>query len=233
MAVTVLAVHGAGGGGWEWDVWAPVLAARGWRLHAPDLQPSARGLAGSRLQHYQAQVEQAALAMPAPVVLLGASLGGLLVLAASAAVQPAAVILVNPLPPAGTGPGPMPRSWPTVVPWTRAALAGTVADLPDADLATARWAHRRWRDESGAVLRQAQAGIAVTRPSCPVLVLAAALDDDVPPALSRALAASLDADFAQVAGCSHLGILVGDRAAAAATLAAAWLAARALAGNDA
>jgi pimeloyl-ACP methyl ester carboxylesterase len=233
MAGTVLAVHGAGGGGWEWELWAPVLAARGWHLRAPDLVPGPSGLAGTGFHDYLGQVERAALAVAGPAVLVGASLGGLLVLAASARVRPAALVLVNALPPAGVAPGMPPRPWPPVVPWSRSPLAGTVADLPDADLASARWAHRRWRDESGAVLGQAQAGIAVARPDCPLLVLAAELDRDVPPALSRALAGYLGGDLAHVAGCGHLGILLGDRAAAAATLVAAWLDARVPAGNRA
>lgn len=233
MAAAVLAVHGAGGGGWEWRLWAPVLAARGWRLHAPDLVPDPAGLAQTGFRHYQAQVEGAAQALPPPVVLLGASLGGLLALAAAARVRPAALVLVNALPPAGTGARLPPRRWPPVVSWSQAALSGTVADLPDADLASARWAHRRWRDESGAVLAQAWAGVAVAMPACPVLVLTGALDRDVPPPVSRALAAHLDADRAEVDGCSHLGILLGARAALAAALVAAWLDARLAPGNQA
>ena len=31
----VLLIHGAGGGGWEWNLWAPVLKARGFAVAAP------------------------------------------------------------------------------------------------------------------------------------------------------------------------------------------------------
>ena len=37
-------VHGAGGGGWEWAVWARVFAAAGIAVAAPDLRPAAAGL---------------------------------------------------------------------------------------------------------------------------------------------------------------------------------------------
>ena len=49
----VVFVHGAGGGGWEWDAWARVFAAEGWRVFAPDLQPAAEGLAATRLDDYR------------------------------------------------------------------------------------------------------------------------------------------------------------------------------------
>ena len=42
-------VHGAGGAGWEWTIWARVLAVRGWRVVAPDLLPAANGLAATAL----------------------------------------------------------------------------------------------------------------------------------------------------------------------------------------
>ena len=32
---TAVFVHGAGGGGWEWGVWARVFAAEGWAVLAP------------------------------------------------------------------------------------------------------------------------------------------------------------------------------------------------------
>ena len=74
--------------------------------------------------------------------------------------------------------------------------ASTRRALPDADDATALFAFRHWRDESGAVLREAQAGIEVAAPRCPVLCIASAQDEDVPPALTAALADAWDADAA-------------------------------------
>src|SRR6185437_6554618 len=91
---TVVFVHGAGGGGWEWNVWRRVFAANGWHCRAPDLQPAPAGLAATRLCDYVDQVVAAANAAgpPSPqTVLTGASLGGLLALAASAQVAVAAL----------------------------------------------------------------------------------------------------------------------------------------------
>lgn len=119
------------------------------------------------------------------------------------------------------------RDWPDVVPWRRdARLASSRRALPDADDATALFAFRHWRDESGAVLRAARAGIAIARPACAVLCVASARDEDVPPRLTRALAHAWDADCLELPGASHVGPLLGRAAPAVAAQVAQWLSAR-------
>jgi non-heme chloroperoxidase len=81
----LLFVHGAYGGAWEWDEhFLPYFAERGWVSHALSL----RGHAGSdggesvryaRLRDYLADVEQVAASLPTPPVLIGHSLGGMIV----------------------------------------------------------------------------------------------------------------------------------------------------------
>jgi non-heme chloroperoxidase len=81
----LLFVHGAYGGAWEWDEhFLPYFAERGWVAHALSL----RGHAGSdgaenvqfaRLRDYVADVEQVAASLPASPVLIGHSLGGMVV----------------------------------------------------------------------------------------------------------------------------------------------------------
>jgi pimeloyl-ACP methyl ester carboxylesterase len=228
-------VHGAGGGGWEWRLWADVFTVAGAGVFAPDLRPSPRGLAATTFADYRTQVADWLAAAPVPVVAIGASLGGLLVLAAAAeaARPPAALVLVNPVPPYGIEPRPPRRTRPAVVRWSQSDLADTMAALPDADVATARWAHARWRDESGGVLDEALGGIEVARPRCPVLVIASGDDDDIRPVTSRAVAQAFDGDFVTAQGCSHVGVLLGTRAAGAAALALAWCAARGIAAEPA
>lgn len=217
-------VHGAGGGGWQWAIWAGVFSAEGWSVLASDLRPAGSGPETTGLFDYLAQVrawrDQVAGQRQ---VLIGASLGGLLALAAAAESPPAALVLVNPVPPRGVQPWPAFASRPAKVAWSALPFVATRKAMPDAELAGARWAHARWRDESGRALNEAAAGVDVAMPACPTLVMASATDIDIPAATSRAAAARLGADFVEVRDCGHLGVLLGHAAARSAAQAAAWL----------
>jgi thioesterase domain-containing protein len=225
---TTLAIHGAGGGGWEWAIWQRVWAARGLRFVAPDLTPATDGLAQTHLADYVAQMRGAAAAWNRPC-LIGASLGGLIALAIADAVDAAALVLVDPVPPLGIEPRPPSRAVTgDIIPWgSRRRFDSTHRALPDADAAAQHHAFRRWRDESAAVLREAEAGIAIVPPRCPILVIAAGLDEAVPTAASLVLARELRAEFWR-ADCSHVGALLGRPAAATAARVSAWIQAETL-----
>jgi pimeloyl-ACP methyl ester carboxylesterase len=223
----VVCVHGAGGGGWEWGIWARVLAVRGFEVIAPDLMPVAAGIEKTSFAAYREQVIDWCQGFGEGVVLLGASLGGLLALAAAQTVKPAALVLVNPLPPAGVLARPLYAPRPPIVPWARdRSLAATRKAMPDADDAARLHALRRWRDESGAALNEARDGIAVETPRCPTLLLASELDEDVPAAAARAMAVRLSADLRSIPGASHVGPLLGRSAPESAAGVADWLDAR-------
>jgi len=220
-----LLLHGAGGGGWEWKLWCGVLAASGIEPVAPDLLPTAAGLIETRYENYLQQARAALAALPRPRVVIGASLGGLLAMECAEAAD--ALVVVNPLPPAPWAASLPLRDWPDLVPWQREArLASSRRALPDSDDATALFAFRHWRDESGAVLRAAHAGIHVGKPHCPALCVVSRQDEDVPPSLTRALATAWDADLIEVDSPSHVGPLLGRCAADTAAQVAAWLSAR-------
>lgn len=218
-----LAIHGAGGGGWEWAIWQRVWQACGMTLQAPDLDPAGGDIAATTLHDYIAQMQEAAGRLHRPV-LLGASLGGLIALAIAARADAAALVLVNPLPPLGVSPRPCGRAYVgDIVPWGRCRrLTSTQRALPNADAAAVLYALRRWRDESAAVMRAATAGHAIDIPSCPVLVIASDEDADIAPVASSALAASLGAEFWRCRQAGHVDPLLGRGAAGLAARTAAW-----------
>lgn len=222
---SALLVHGAGGGGWEWNQWRGVLAAHGLQVDAPDLQPVSAGLQVTTFDHYLAQMCAALQALPRPRAVIGASLGGLLAAAIADAAD--ALVLINPLPPAPFHSELPARPWPDRVPWHRdARLASTRRAMPDADEATALYAFRHWRDESGAALRTAHDGVAVAKPHCPVLCIVSERDEDVPAATTLALAATWQTDLIRVASAGHVAPLLGRDASGIARQTAAWLSAR-------
>lgn len=217
-----LLIHGAGGGGWEWALWRAVFEAHGIETRAPDLQPAAAGLPATAWPDYLAQVRDACASLERPRVLVGASLGGLL--AAACADRADALVLVNPLPPAPWATRLPASDRPDTVPWGRnARLDSTRRALPDADDATALHAFRRWRDDSGRVLREALAGVSVDVPACPVLCIVSAADSDVPPELTVEFAAAWNSSLLRVPSTSHVGPLLGRDATRVAAHAVEWM----------
>lgn len=216
-------MHGAGGGGWEWAIWARVFAAAGFVVAAPDLRPVADGTERTRFEDYLAQVGDAVEAMARPRVLIGASLGGLL--AAKSSEFADALIVVNSLPPSPWHQRlPTRSAYPALIPWRReASLAGTRRAMPDVDEAACLFAFRHWRDEAGAVLNVAREGVHVAVPTVPTLVMASELDEDIPIDVSTALAAHWRADVVRLPGASHVGALLGRTASSIAAQAVAWL----------
>ena len=220
-----LLIHGSGAGAWEWLRWRVVFEGAGWTTQALDLQPGRSGLALTTFEDYAAQVT-AALADSGPgTVLVGASLGGTLALAAGGRAPAAAMVLVNAVPPGGTPGWPrQPTRFPSVVAWSGKTVAETLSSLPDADPAVLEEAvPERWRDESGAVMRALWAGVQIRPPGLPTLAVLGDLDDQVPPGVGLTLARRLRADALRLRGVSHLGALLGSRAAIAARLSLAWL----------
>ena len=219
----VVMIHGAGGGGWEYRFWKPVFEKAGYEVAAPDLMPVKAGLAKTTVGDYVDQIVKAAGDRPA--VLIGASMGGVLVLKAAERIHPRALILVCSTSPAALAHGPA-KSYPPIVKWKGGPYSDTVASMPDSDEPTRRFAWPRWRDESGAVLNAIAKGVDVPKPACPVLVVIPGADDTIPPARQEALAAWAGADVMCFSGMSHVGTLLSRRGGEVAAEAVAWLSAR-------
>lgn len=214
-------VHGAGGGGWEWDFWKEVFEKSGWDVVAPDLVPAKDGLAKTSLDDYVKQVIDWC-PQGRRFALIGASMGGMLALKAAEKTNPFAIVLINSVPPKGVTSWKREGDVPDVIQWSKSPLQETRDALWDSDEKTILWAHERWRDESGRVIRELREATA-EKPKCPVLVIASRKDDDIPPSVSLELAKYLDADYIEYANMSHVGPLLGKRARDVAKQTLEWL----------
>jgi pimeloyl-ACP methyl ester carboxylesterase len=99
----LLFVHGLGHAAWCWsEHWLAGAAERGYPAHALTLRgcgPEAGRSWRITIGDYVSDVVAAAAALPEPPVLVGHSLGGLVVQRALSRFRPAAVVLVAPMPP--------------------------------------------------------------------------------------------------------------------------------------
>lgn len=80
----LLFVHGAAMGAWAWERWLPMAADAGWAAHAVSLRghggsDAPTPLARTPLRAYEHDVLQAITELPAPPVLIGHSMGALVV----------------------------------------------------------------------------------------------------------------------------------------------------------
>lgn len=218
---TVVMIHGAGGGGWEYDLWKPVFERAGYRVVAPDLMPVG-GLEKTRFEDYVRQVQYWRPAN-GKVVLIGASMGGILALKSAERESPAAIVLINSVPPGGIVPKRKGKPSPAIVRWANGPLKETEESMPDSDRKTILWAWKKWRDESGAVLNEIREGIATTKPTCPSLVVIGEADTSITPSMSKALAKWSGADIHSYPGMSHVGPLMSRRAKEVASEVVRWL----------
>lgn len=225
---TVVMVHGAGGGGWEYKYWRPIFEQAGCRVEAPDMVPVPGGLAKTRLRDYVNQTVRACGSRP--VILVGASMGGVIVLKAASRVNVKALVLVSSAIPAGVGVPGRRVKYPAVLKWSNGPYSDTVASMPDTEEAIMRDAWPRWRDESGSVLGQIAKGVAVARPRVPVMSVIPDADETVPASDQRKLATWARADVRTWSGMSHIGPLFSWRKDAVADSVIAWLRVKGLGG---
>jgi len=216
-------IHGAGGGGWEWKQWVPIFEKAGYKCVAKDLVRTSKGLAATRFDDYLDQVKAWSSSPDKPkVVLIGASMGGILALRAAMDIQPAALVLVNSVGPKGMN-KPKNTSYPPIVRWAGGPFRETVASMPDSDEDMQRFAWTHWRDESGAVLREIAQGIEVTPPKCPLLVVLGDKDTDVPNQVGEQMALTYSGSTLTFKDMSHVGPLLGTKAPDVANGVLRWL----------
>lgn len=214
---TAVLIHGAGGGGWEYRAWVKPLEKAGYRVVAPDLVPTKAGLAATTFDDYVRQV-RSWCPKEGKFVLVGASMGGILALKAAETLHPSAIVLVNGVPPSGTGG----KTYPAVVKWANGPLKDSEDSMPDSDRKTILFAWKHWRDESGAVLTTISKGVSVKKPTCPVLVVTGEKDTDIKPEWQHEYGKSIGAEQVVHAEMSHVGPLLGTKASYVAKSVADW-----------
>ena len=97
----LLFVHGLGHGAWCWENWQAAAADAGYSSYAVSLRGhggSSGRLRTARLGHYAEDVIGVATSLPAPPVLIGHSMGGLVVQQVLARYAVRAAVLVAPVP---------------------------------------------------------------------------------------------------------------------------------------
>jgi pimeloyl-ACP methyl ester carboxylesterase len=221
----MLMVHGIMGGAWYFAKWLDFFAARG----APAYALNLRGHHGSRsvtafgrvsLMDYVADVRDAVHGLRErhpgeQIVLVGHSMGALVVQKAAESLAPAALVLLSAVPPGGI----VLLSWPLFrrqLKHTGAMLTSGAVIAKPRDVA-ALFLNRvdpadvvsflsRWTPASGRVGREITFGrirVDARRISCPVLVIAGAEDVAIPPAIQRKVARKYGATFRVYDGNAH------------------------------
>lgn len=230
MSQPIVFVHGAFCGGWAFDAFRRPFEELGYETHAPNLPHHERGadleaLAACGVKDYAHAIAQYAKNLAAPPILIGHSLGGLIVQMAAMHAPVAALALLGPTPPWGVGATTMDEHanafgvallgdyWRRpVAPDYPIARRTTLDRLSRED---ARKAFQHFAPESGRALAEAvhwwldptMSGAApVYRIQAPVLALAGGKDRVNPPSTVRRIVNRFPADqatFQEFPAMSH------------------------------
>jgi pimeloyl-ACP methyl ester carboxylesterase len=170
IVTPVVFVHGAFCGGWAFDAFREPFEAAGFETHAPNLPHHERGadleqLAQSGLKDYAQAISHYVRGLRAPPVLVGHSLGGLVVQLAATHTPVAGLVLLAPSAPWGVPPTTLDEQthqfgltllgdyWRRPIPPDYRVARSTTLDRLTRD--DARHAFARFVPESGRAIREA------------------------------------------------------------------------------
>lgn len=223
----VLLAHGAFCGAWVWDRFAAPFRAAGHAVIAPDLPGHAAdapvdATLGLSMSDYAGALAAAAAALPAPPVVIGHSLGGLVAAMAAMRAPVAGLVLLAPSPPWGVGGSTMEEAvsavslyalgpyWAQAVQPDYASFRRFAVDrLPSGERHAL---HARMRPESGRALFEAlnwwldpfmTTMVDEAKIGAPILAIAGGKDVVHPAATVRETARRLGASFETMPQMSH------------------------------
>ena len=232
----VLFIHGAWHGPWTWEEWIPLFREEGYQTQAVTLRGHASGEKGYRgvgLEDYRQDLEALIERLPQAPVLVGHSLGGLLIQHLLADRRLPAAVLLAPIP--GRYPARIILRNSLRHPWTMtkstlrndlAALVGTpelvreVLFTPETPTDVVADCHLRLTGAWPGLIREMVATAPPEPvPGTPSLLLAPDQDSSFTVDMQRKLAGKLGAEFRTIPGAGHnLPLDSPWRAAAQATL---------------
>jgi pimeloyl-ACP methyl ester carboxylesterase len=225
----VVLVHGAANSGAVWPFWQQELAERGWPSYAIDLRGHGRStpcdLARTTMQDYADDVASLAEQLAAAPVLLGWSMGGLVAMMAAAQQGAGACVGLAPSTPARQVDPAIELRSGEFGPEEYGITSDDLADqpaMPDLDIEEREIALASLCRESRLARDERKAGVVIESLPCPLLIVTGAGDAQWPRSKYDGL--WLPADFVEVEGASHWGLVLSRRALSqAAPAVVAWL----------
>ena len=237
-------LHGANAGGWCFDNFAKVFAAKGFTCHAPDLigHGKNKALASVGIPDYRAEMEAFLKTFDTPPVMLGHSMGAVIAQQLAAQGMARALILISPGPRAGILPTTggekqldqdlmgLGAFWKMVIPPDFALSC--IYSLNKVPTSEQRAVFDKFGPESGLAFFQlffwmldatGATVVATEKVNCPVLCLSGADDKVVSLMTARATAAAYpSAPFWELQGHGHM-LLVEPGADEIAQRIAGWI----------
>ena len=212
----IVLVHGAANSAGVWQFWQAALAGHGWTTHAVDLRghgADATDLSAVSMHDYAADVAEFARSLDAPPVVMGWSMGGLVAMMAARAGIAAACVGLAPSAPARSVDAAAALRTGVFGP-EEYGIAGRDPNdqpaMPDLDLDERNVALASLASESRLARDERKAGIVIESLPCPLLIATGTADASWPRSAYDGL--WLDADYIEVEGASHWGLVLNRRA---------------------
>lgn len=225
----IILVHGAANSAQVWTFWQQELATLGWASHAIDLRGHGRSgqvdLSHTSMHDYVVDIRCLVNQLAQPPVLIGWSMGGLLAMMVAAAADAAACVALAPSVPARRTDGSIPLRTGEFGPEEYGITSRDPRDQPrmaDLNQEERTIALVSLGRESRLARDERRAGIVIESLPCPLLVVTGTEDREWPMERYRDL--WLNAEYYQVEGASHWGLMLNRRALAGAVPAVVhWL----------